>query len=373
MLRQFTALVLLMMLTVLAAPAFSQDAGPDAKQADVVVLKFMTYEADDALMEYFYRTLTEAINAHPDMRVVSSSDVSVNEMVLVLGCEAASAECLAQLSDFVEGDRIAFGAVQQSGGIYLLSLSLFDFASGKFVRQIEDATVQGSPEELKSGIAGIIDNFLYGNIGKLEVRASGAPGAVAFLGEQELGATPLEVEELPLGEHVLTVQTPDGRTQTQVVRLHPHKVSRVQLNFAAEDAGVAARGPANRAYTIPGWSAIGLGTAGLIAGVVGTINLSNHNAEAEEMICQGALCTHHSASRAHRLQNSMDNAYTMSVVGYSVAALGIAAGSYLLYQGYSGAREAPAAPSTAPEESTAISFDFAPRPGGASVGFSLDF
>lgn len=373
MLRQFSAFVVLMMLTLLALPALAQGTAGDEKQADVVVLKFMTYDADDAVMDYFYRTLTEAINAHPEMRVVSSNDVSVNEMVLVLGCEAASAECLAQLRDFVEGDRIAFGAVQQSGGIYLISLSLFDFASGQFIRQIEDATVQGGPEEIKSGIGGIIDSFLYGNIGKLEVAANGAPGAVAFLGDQELGATPLELENLPLGEHVVTVQAPDGRTQSQTIRLHPHKVARVQLNFAAEDASVAARGPANRAYTVPGWSAVGLGTAGLIAGVVGTINLSNHNAEAEEMLCQGALCTHHSASRAHRLQNSMDTAYTMSIVGYSVAAVGLAAGSYLLYQGYVGAREAPTASPAATHDSTAISFDFAPRPGGASVGFSLGF
>jgi hypothetical protein len=377
MIRRLVAFFILMLLTAPALPAFAQDGKQaqqnpaDAAVSNVVVLEFVTYDAPAEVMDYFYRTLNAAIDAHPEMQVKSGNDVSVNEMVLVLGCEAASPECLARLSDFVQGDRIAFGTVRHSEGVYLISLKLFDFSSGDFVSQVNDATVQGTPEQIKTGLSAVVEGFLYGDVGQLQVAVSGAADAQVYFDGQKMGPAPLSLDGLPLGEHAVTVETADGRRQTEKVTLNRGEVAKVQLDFAAAEA-IADSGDSS-GYIVPGWAATGIGAAGLVAGIIASVQLSSYSSEADTMVCGDALCAQSSASAANRLQANMDSAYTMSVIGYSVAAVGLAVGGYFLYEGYAGSGSE-TAPAAGPKDDDAdVRFGFAPRADGASVGLSFGF
>lgn len=365
MTRHLIAIVVLFALLMPAISAFAQTDEVD----DVVILKFMTSDTDEAIEEYLYRTLEETINAHPGLQVTSQADVSVNEMVLVLGCDAASPECIGQLSDFAEGDLIVYGNVERSSGVYLFNLKLFDFQTGDFRNQIDNATLEGSRDKVEKGIDALVSTLVFGNVGELEVSAAGADSSTAYLGKEELGPVPLSIESLPLGEHTVTVEAADGRRQEQVVTLRPGKTAKVHINFALEEAAEPIDA---EIFRIPGWASMGVGAVGLAAAIIATVNLKDYNKQADMMVCGRALCEPRTAEAADALQADLNNAYTMSVVGYSVAAVGIGLGSYFLYHAYSGG-ESDAIPASDSEEEFEMSFGLAPHKGGASVGFNLEF
>lgn len=91
------------------------------------------------------------------------------------------------------------------------------------------------------------------------------------------------------------------------------------------------------------------------------------------MVCGSALCAQSSASQANRLQSNMDTAYTMSLVGYSVAAVGLAVGGYFLYSGYSNSSDETRVDAGKTSEDTQVRFNFAPHADGASLGMGFDF
>jgi hypothetical protein len=377
MLHRLFASVVLVLLTVLALPAFAQDGKSDGDNpaASVVILKFETFNAEQAVMDEFYSALHEAVEAHPQMHVKPGGDVSINDLILTLGCESASAECLAGLSDFVEGDRIVYGSVQHSEGVYLFSLKMFDFAESDFIREVTDETLEGDAAAVKQGIRPVIEGFLYGDVGTLDVAVSGASDAEILFDGEPAGRAPATLEKLPLGEHAVTVRTSDGQKQSKKVMLQRGRVSKAQFNFESEGGSVGEKPVGAKSYIIPGWAATGIGTVGLVAGIIGSVQVSSFESEAETMVCGNSLCSGASTTRANKLQDDMDSAYTMSVVGYSVAAVGLAAGGYLLYEAYagSGAEQASAGPDSDRDSGPQVNFGIAPNDGGASVGVRVGF
>ncbi len=373
MIHRLYAVAVLVLLTLPALPAFAQDGKQgDKAGASVVILKFETFNAEQAVMDDFYVAMHDAIEGHPEMRVAPGGDVTINDLILTLGCESANTECLKGLSDFVDGDRIVYGSVQHSEDVYLFSLKMFDFAKGEFIREVSDETIEGDADQVKQGVRPVIAGFLYGDVGKLDVAVNGASDAEIFFDGEKLGVAPTTLDGLPLGEHAVSVRTSDGQKKSKKVMLHRGKMSKVQFNFdgasgsEVEEPAVAS----SKNYAVPGWAAVGVGTVGLIAGTIGTVQLGSYDSEAESMICGDALCPSASTDRANKLQSDMDSAFTMSVVGYSVAAVGLAAGGYLLYEAYAGsgaesAPEQPEADETDIEPSVSVGAD------SASVGVRI--
>ncbi|MFP4597877.1 MAG: PEGA domain-containing protein [Persicimonas sp.] len=378
MLKRLIATGLVALLVMLALPAFAQDGKEDADSsgASVVILQFETFNVDQEVMDQFYVALHDNVDAHEEMHVTSGGDVSIDDLILTLGCEDANTECLRRLDEFVDGDRIVFGSVQHSEGVYLLTLEMFDFDEGEFVRQVTDETVEGDGEQVRRGIEGVIQGFLYGDVGELEVSVTGAEAPTVSFDGEELGRAPLKAEDLPLGEHAVTLKTSDGREQSKKVVLKRGSASKVRFEFDEAPDGSESTPVGSKGYIVPGWGAVGVGTIGLLAGVVGTVQVGSFESEASSMVCGDALCSAASPSRANKLQDDMDSAYTMSMIGYSVAAVGLAAGGYLLYEGYFGG-SAESAPADSGEEDIApspeVSFGIAPRSDGASLGLTVGF
>ncbi len=381
MFRRLIASLILVLLALPALPAFAQDGKKDADksadgaEASVVILKFETFNAEQSVMDHFYSALHDAIEAHPGMKVKPGGDATINDLVLTLGCKKANVKCLAGLSDFVDGDRIVYGSVQHSEDVYLLTLKMFDFSKGDFIRQVNDETIEGSGDEIKAGIDAVIEGFLYGDVGKLEVNVAGAKNAEVLFDGKKVGVAPVSLDKLPLGEHIVTVQTPDKQKKSQKVMLHRDKVSKVALTFKPAVAAGGNPVASTKNYAVPGWAAVGVGTVGLVAGIIGTVQVGNYNSEAQSMICGNALCPLAPTARANKLQSDMDSAYTMSVIGYSVAAVGLAAGGYLLYETYAGGAESSPTPSGGADHTGGpkVSFSLAPRTDGAQVGMRVGF
>ncbi len=378
MLKRLIATGLAALLALFALPAFAQDGKQDADSsgASVVLLQFETFNVDQKVMDEFYVTLHENVDAHEKMHVAPGGDVGINDLILTLGCEEANAECLRGLDQFVEGDRIVFGSVQHSEGVYLLSLQMFDFATGDFIREVTDETVEGDEEQVRRGIEAVIQGFLYGDIGELEVLVTGAEAPTVSFDGEELGRAPLRAEELPLGEHAVTLKTSDGREQSKKVVLKRGSASKVHFKFDEAPGGSDSTPVGSKAYIVPGWASVGIGTIGLVAGAIGTVQVGSFESEASSMVCGDALCSAASPTRANKLQDDMDSAYTMSMIGYSVAAVGLAAGGYLLYEGYFGG-STESAPADSGEDdiepSPEVSFGIAPRSDGASFGVTVGF
>jgi hypothetical protein len=368
------ALAAFLLLSFLALPAIAQDgkAQDQSSGTSVVVLQFETFNVDQEIMDDFYLALHDEIEAHEEMRVQAGGDVSISDLTLTLGCDEANAECLAGLSDFVEGDRIVFGSVQHSEGVYLFTLKMFDFSEKAFVHEVVDETLEASGEQIDAGVTAIIEGFLYGEVGVLEVAVNGATLPEVYFNGERLGRAPLTIEGLPLGEHAVTVRTDGGEEQSKKVMLRRESMSRVQFEFDP-DAGGSSEPMSAKSFAVPGWAATGVGAAGLVAGVIGTVQVNSFNSEAESMVCGGSLCANASTARANKLQDDMDSAYTMSVIGYSVAAIGLATGGYLLYRAYGGEPEAQPDASDEESLSPSVSFGVAPSSDGASFGLQLDF
>lgn len=376
--RRLLFILILILCAAPALPAFAQDdkqaQANSGEELQVVLLKLMSVDAAEPIVEYLSQTIEQAIDAHPKLKVGAQVDTSINEMVLVLGCEASSAQCLSGLSDFVEGDQIVFGSIRQADGVYLISLKQFDFASGTFLSEVIDETVEGDPDTIKAEMGRIVDSLIYQNSGVLEIAANGASSAQAYFNDQKVGSVPTKLEGLPLGEHTVTVETADGRRESRQVTLNRGKVAKVVINF--EDPGALAVDDSagdSSAYLVPGWASVGIGTVGLVAGIIATVQLSSYSSEADSMICGSALCPNSSASQANRLQSNMDTAYTMSIVGYSVAALGLAVGGYFLYNGYADTPEQGRPMAGDHADDSQVRFNFSPHADGASVGLGFDF
>lgn len=377
MFQRLTAVGVAALLTLLALPVFG--AEDKQEQGDVTILEFETFNVDDEVVDRFYGALQDAVDGHEEMGVVAAGETNINDLILTLGCGEVTADCLQGLDEYVDGDRLLFGSLEQAEGVYMLSMQMFDFNKGEFVREVEDETVEADKESAVDQLEVVIESFLYGNVGTLEVTAEGVDEAVVFFDGDELGEAPLSAKRLPLGEHAVTLRTPDGKEETEKVVLRRDATERVEFGVEdkkEEDEGLDEPGDdgskaiASGKSSLPGWLVSGAGAAGLAVGIVGSNMANNSNTEAARMVCGDALCAGASTGDAERLQSDMNSAHTMSVVGYSVAAVGLATGAYLLYDAYS---SSPAETKRAQADDSAWSVGLAPSSDGASVGFSLDF
>ncbi|MFW5967487.1 MAG: PEGA domain-containing protein [Persicimonas sp.] len=371
MFQRLSAIGIAVALTCFALPVFGQEDKDE--QADIAILEFETFNVSDEVVEEFYGSLEDGVNEHEEMNVTASREANVNDLVLTLGCEDVNAECLSGLDEYVEGDGILFGSIEQSEGVYMVSMQLFEFEEGEFTREIDEETVEAEEGQAADKLEVLIEGFLYGNVGSLEVTVEGADDATVSFDGEELGKAPLSAKKLPLGDHVVTLTTDDGREETREVTLRRGSTAEVDFELEQEVEQPAGDEPvASGKSPAPGWITSGAGAAGLVLGILSGNRAQRHNAEAASMICGDALCADASANEAREAQSDMNSAHTMSVVGYSAAAVGLAAGGYLLYDAYTSgdnAEKAGASAGSAPP----VRLGVGPTADGASMGISIEF
>ena len=378
MFKRASALASFLLLTLVAAPLAAQDGEAEAKQGEsVVILQFETFNTEQRVMDVFYSHLHEAIEQKDGMHVKPGGDATIGDLILTAGCESATAGCLKGLSDFIDGDKLVFGSVQYSDGVHLFTIKMFDFAEGEFVREMSDQTIEGEPTEIDENIKAVVEGFIYGDVGTVNVDISGTDRAIVLFNGEKRGTAPTQVDGLPLGQHVVTVRAGDGSEQSKTVVLRQGRVAKLTFNF--ESIGDGQDGPGRASggsYAVPGWAAVGVGVAGLAVGIAGTVQVGDANSRGDNALCgpenAPRLCDGVSSSEAAELQDELDQqgatGKTMQAVGFSVAAAGIAVGSYFLFQTYAGG--------SAETEAAAndnVRFQLAPSHRGVSMGLTVDF
>lgn len=380
------------LLVTVALPVAAQSDAEGEKEAksgtSTVVLQFKTREVSDEVMDVFYSAVNDGINNFEGTHVVSGGEVTIDELIVTVGCDSPDPDCLAGLNQYVDANRMVFGSVQRSDDVYLFSLKMFDFAEERFVTQVEETTVEGDVSTVKEAIPAVVDRFLYGDIGTAKVDVQGADGANVLFDGQKMGPAPTTLENLPLGQHAVTVET-ESEEETKMVLLERGEEVEVQFDFGEAEPAATAEGPTEGETTtsgggeksgspVLGFAVTGAGVAAAIVGVVGQVQASSASSELQGIVCGSGegryLCPDESyddaaalTDRVDRLDSQVRTGNALMVAGYSVGVAAMGVGSFLLINHYaSGAEREPAG-------STAKRLRIQPRRGGLELGISLDF
>jgi len=358
--RHYVTLTLTLALLTLSGVSYAQ-------KASVVILKFDQFNVDGPVASAFYNNLQRGISDHPDLEVKTSGELTIQDLVLASGCDSASVECLSGLGGMVGSDSLIFGSVQQSDDVVMFNIRQFDFAERRFVRDVSEATVRGTPGQVIDALPAVVDNFLYGPIGSVEILVDqGTPEL--FLNGDKVGRAPTLLENLPLGEHVIMIRSEDGTEQSRTVILRRGTTQEVQ--FSLGGGGAQPERVSTGPSAIPGWILVGVGAAGIGFGIFQTLEVGRIDDEFEALCakpgntCEGpnaALSGPEDASRARSLTDDGGTAKTLQLVGFSVGGAALAVGGYLLFRAYSHSDE------------ESLSFHVSPTKDGISAGMGFSF
>ena len=375
--RLTVATVVWAVASIAAGPAFAQGAGPggsgDAEGTSTVILQFDTTNVSQDILDTFYMSLNKMINGHPEMHVVSGGEVTLQELSVTVGCDELDPACLTSLQEYVSAERMVFGTIQRSGDVHLFTLKLFDFSEETFVRTVDERTIEGDTSVLERAIPAVVENFLYGDVGRLKVDAGNAERPTVYFDGEKMGPAPVQLNKLPLGQHAVRIETADGREKTEFVMLRKGSTRRLEFEFeeAVEEPGDGEGSPAL------GLSVAGVGVAGLAVGIIGSAQNAKFRNQADQLRCPGGgracspsgqnLTTEEVALKAEQTDIKVRSTAMLSTVGYSVGAAGLGVGGYLLYRHFTGRR------GVEKEPTAADTVRVTPRKDGVSVGLSVDF
>ena len=243
----------------------------------VMVLPFDTMDVDEEVTQRLSSRIEESLKEHPTKQLVSGGEISLNDMIVTVGCEGATPECLSQLSDFVEADQLLFGSVQRSEDVHLFTLRLFDFETSSFEAEIVDQTVDGDADRVKQAIPALIDGLFYGDVGQMTIAVEGADTYEVFVDGESVGDGSTTIEGLALGEHVVMTRAQSGEEQTQQVLVERGEAAEVAFRFSDKATPVRGEAGGNR-LLVPG---VGLVVAGLTGLGYGTAQYLAYRRESE--------------------------------------------------------------------------------------------
>lgn len=370
MMRPLLASTTLLILSL--APLGSAFADEPLQGGEVVILQFDTMNVDEPVMDLFYSQLHRTVDAQRDLTLGEGGDVSMADFLLVAGCGTPDEECLSMVSDFVDGDLLLFGSVQAAEDVHMFSLHLFDFRTNSFVRQISDQTLRGDFTWLEEGIPAVIDHFMYGPTATVNVQIVGSDEADIRINGLDVGSGSQRVENLPPGEMVVVVRTKEGEEEIQRAIVGHDEEITLEFQFGSERLVVEAAdvgSQRDRPALIPGFVVTSLGVAGLVVGVMGNSRLTAAESEANSLVGGRPALDRAQIEYAQELDARMDDAHTLRVIGLSVGAVGIAAGSALLIRALSDENFNDMTSSTAGN----LRFDISPGADGIRAGIRINF
>lgn len=356
-----------------AAPAEQEERAP-ANQGDkrIVVLKFETFNTSTEVMDLFYRSINERIKVKPGSSMVAGGEVTLSELLLALGCDEGSPECLSSLSSMVNADQMIFGTVQRSENVHLFTLKLFDFKEKVFVRTIEDETIEGDVEKLKEGIPALVEALLYGDVGVVDINVDGAQSPDVFFDGEKVGKAPVQLTDLPLGEHVIKLRTINGNESTKRIILRQGSPSKLSFSFQEiTDPNANLTAGNSSPLILPGWVSVGVGVAALGFGAYNYMTLSDLEDQASAAYKNTRAVDPDDRSKIesdiNSRQDEMNSAYTRMNIGLSVGIAGVVLGTGLLVYGYTSGGEDEATQTAPPSEGATLQPGQQPSPSAAAV------
>lgn len=348
-----------------ANPVFAGEVAPAADE--IVIVDFETFDVDPEVMDDFYGHLRNILANEESTSISETGNVSIDELQLIAGCGSTEPECLSSMEDYVDGNHLLFGSVEQSGDIHMFSLTLFDFDSGEIIRQLDEKTLRGDAAWLDEGLPAVFEDLLYGDSASVVVDVQGGPDADIRLNGQSVGTGSASVEQVAPGEVVVTVVGADGTEEQERFILRHEEERHVEFELGPAIADIEAPDEAGPSLA-PGLALGGAGVAGAILGMVGQIQLTSANAEAASLIDGRPAVQQNERDQLQQLEGDMATANTMRWIGFGAGAAGLAGGGFLIYQALSADTD-----SAGSDDGMATQFDVGASPDGFNAGFRMQF
>lgn len=212
-------------------------AAPGAK---VAVLDLMTpglaEEQGKALSQSLVPLIASEVSALGHS-VISTTDIqamlSFERQKALLGCNDDTS-CLAEIGGALGVDLLVSGTLAKLGDTYNLTLTVLDIRTAEVKQRFQgqaggDAALAAT---VKRGVAALFEQ-------KLDVTATGTlfvktdpDGATIYLDDKELGLSPLTLDEVASGDHVISAKKGDKQGRV-AIRLHPGTLERVTMTLVS--------------------------------------------------------------------------------------------------------------------------------------------
>lgn len=344
------------------------DEAPAVSQ--VVIVDLESDGVDDAVMDSFYGDLRTIIDDTESMAVSETGDISMGDLTLMAGCDSPTPECLVMLGDFVDGDMILFGSVDQGLDSLTFDVSLFDFTEGTMVREISESLSSTEDDWIADGIPAIGEHLLFGATASLTVNVDDSDAQIRVNGDS-VGTGSATVDELGPGEIVVLIRDSDGAEQQERVIVRHEEQAELDVSFSPAVADIDEPDSVDGPSLVPGLAASGVGVAGVVLGFVAQSQLSSARDDASALRAEDGPWLHSrdDVSAAHDLQSDMDSANTMRFIGFTGGALGLGAGGFLLFRALTA--DTPAAGSEMGQRS--LELDVGASSDGVNAGIRLGF
>ncbi len=249
------------------ATLISLGAATAQAQSDARVVTVLALDADASLAslgERYYATLRTQVELHRTLLLNDVPEQRLDDLLAVMGCVELDADCSMMIRDVIGSDVIAFGEIRRVGDQTTLRLVLWDLVSGSELRS-SAFSAPSNAALLADEATALSRSILYDAEASLSVDVLPV-GADVWLDGQPVGASPIELTNLPLGPVEVRIEAEGyrARTETVVLDLGTTTVDWQLQGLRLSD--MAPSGPSLSGRAAP-WVLIGTGAALVASGV----------------------------------------------------------------------------------------------------------
>lgn len=227
------------------------------------------------------QALTDVLHRHipslQGMRVEKSQQDLV-EVKLVFGCTDENPSCMAKVGKSLGVDRLIYGSIrkQPQGGLYTVAikqLSVADSTVEKFITEaVPGEILKADNQQLDELVQRWLRVLLIEGLrGGLHV-VTEPPGAFVQLDGIAVGQSPLTMQEVDVGDHLLRVELEGHNPMQRTIRIRGGQVHEVTAMLVRRGSGRSGTGggtDVNRILKITSYVAAGLAGASFLA-TIGT-------------------------------------------------------------------------------------------------------
>ncbi|MEL6182370.1 MAG: PEGA domain-containing protein, partial [Myxococcota bacterium] len=178
---------------------------PD-KTYQVAVLNVIGEGVSEELAREVTRVLKQETARNPSHVLVQQEDIALLESLFLFGCESPTPDCMTQLAESLEADRLVYGRLVEVDGLYDIEINIFDRQEGREVskwnkRFTANANVVGFfTREMEIFLGGRNPESAV----VLRVSAN-VPNALVTIDGKQAGRTPFFTDKLAEGRHSIEV------------------------------------------------------------------------------------------------------------------------------------------------------------------------